>query len=352
MMDHIHEERRSERRIEVRTERPSELRTELRLGCADERGAALHGVPQTTHDGRVTQLQNDLARLGFEPGPADGLYGLGTARAVRALQDEASRCTCETGIATYEGPIDGVCNAATVVEIQRWVETLRSRHRVRLGPERGDDLVRTAAQALGRGRDPWSYLAQDGAGGALHGIGLFSQGRGDLGQLLQRLLFADTKAFSRIFGRAEGRRLVLELSSTNRRERIATPLAPLAVAFAAAAAEPAFRAEQVQLTRRLGLESVLEVARENGIVHERGLAMMWRASVRGGPDAAAAVARAIGPRPAGTDPARHLRDAQWRVGKRMDVEAPAAPSLPSLHEELRVLASCDGFDDCQELWWW
>jgi len=348
MMDHIHEERRSDHRTDHR----AALRTELRLGCADERGAALHGVPQTTYAGRVTALQNDLARLGFEPGPADGLYGLSTARAVQALQDEASRCTCETGVATYEGPIDGVCNAATVAEIQRWLETLRSRHRARLVPVRGDDLVRHAARTISRAGDPWSYLAQDASGSVVYGIGLFSQARGDLGQLLQRLLFVDAKAFYRIFGRAEGRRLVLELSSTNRRERIATPLAPLAVAFAAAAAEPAFRAEQIQLTRRTALEPALDAARENGVVHARGLAMMWRAAVRGGTPAATAVARAIGPRPAGTAPAHHLRDAPWRISKRQDLEAAAAPELPPLHEELRVLASCEGFGDCEELWWW
>jgi len=335
---------------------PRGPRDELGPGAADERGAETYGVAQTTWDGWVVRLQHDLRRLGFHPGPADGLYGLGTERAVLALQDEASRCACLSGRITYAGPLDGACHLAVREEVARWLAEGRRRHRAFLDVERMHAIIRAAVQATapagGRGAeaDPYARLdAPPGGGPAVYGIGRFSQRRGDLGEWLLRCWLTDGAAFRRVFGATHGRALLDQLLAEGEDERIATALGDgWRDAFVRAAAVPRWRLEQERLTRHRCLESVLDLALRHGVAQARGLAMLWRANVSCGFRAAALTAEAIGPRPPGVPPARHLRGAAER--------ARAVPALreapPRLLEELGLLAADAGaWDDCEELWW-
>jgi hypothetical protein len=322
---------------------------ELRLGATDEAGADAYALPPTVYAGWVTQLQHDLRRLGHFDCPADGHFGLQTAGFVRAFQDEASRCPHRIGRITYHGPIDGVAHLSTREEIARWLEEGSTRHAARLGTRRMTRIIRAAVRAVEpAGVDPYAFIGEHPEGGTLYGIGKFIQRRGDVGDLLARFFFSDAALFDHVFG-STGRQLMLELCEEESDVRCRTALAKRWRAqLLAAAGVPAWRAEQEALTRVNAFEPVLDVARAHGIVHERGLAMLYRTNVRAGIDDVENAAAAIGRRPAGVAPDRHYRDAIARIRK---VDA-IAHELPILLRELETLAGVGtGFDDCEELWW-
>jgi hypothetical protein len=322
---------------------------ELKLGAADELGAETYGVAPSTYAGWIVSLQTDLGRLGFYDGPVDGMYGLWTARAVAALQDEAARCDHTSGRITYHGPLDGVANAATREEIRRWFAERRTRHRARLTPQRQVEIIRKAVEVVEPEGDPYAFLEADEVNGAVFGLGKFSQKRGDLGELLELWLFADAHAFDRVFG-PTGRILMFQLTMEHDEVRLMTKVASAwKDRFLRAAAIPTFRRQQEALTRDNVFAPLLDAAREHGVVSARGLAILYRTNLVAGWDAAVGLAKALGPRPHGVRTERHLRDAHEKAG---GIEV-IAKGVPHLVEEIRRLAGCVGvFDDCEELWWW
>ena len=323
---------------------------ELKLGATDEAGAEALGLAPTVYAGWVTELQHDLRRLGFYECPSDGHYGLQTALAVRAFQDEAARCEHRIGRITYHGPIDGIASRATRDEIALWLEEGSTRHVARLGTRRMTKIIRTVVRLVEPdGADPYAQLSVHHQLGAIFGLGKFIQRRGDLGDLMSIWFVCDPQLFDRVFG-ANGRRLMLDLCEEESDARMRTDVgAGWRPQFAAAATVPLWRAEQEALTRVLAFEPVLDLARAEGIVHERGLALLYRTNVRAGFDDTELVARAIGPCPAGVTATRHYRDAFARVR----AAGGLAEEMPLLIEELgKLCAAPAGFDDCEELRWW
>ena len=55
----------------------------------------------------VTQLQEDLAKLGFDPGPVDGIFGGKTAAAVKAFQESVDALA-----------VDGIAGPKTLASLK------------------------------------------------------------------------------------------------------------------------------------------------------------------------------------------------------------------------------------------
>jgi len=86
-------------------------------------------------DSYVRDLQNDLNTLGYAAGKADGWFGDRTEGAVRAFQSDALGTARQTqgglgqpstrlneSSAAYTGAVNGILDAATAREIQRWLQ--------------------------------------------------------------------------------------------------------------------------------------------------------------------------------------------------------------------------------------
>ena len=328
---------------------PSRPESELFLGKTDDRGAETYDRVPDVYAGWVSALQHDLSCLGFHSGPCDGYYGLATVRAVAALQDESSRCTCETGVSWYTGPIDGRFGADTRSLLARWLGSGRKRHRRALSVEDMLDLVRRMVSALKLEEDPYKRMESNDDFGAIFGLGRFMQKRGDLGDLLQRMYMTDSREFEEIFGHRRGQLLLLQLGDDEPDVRMLSDVANAwRDKFERTASVPGFRLEQERLVRDRAMLPVLDLATEHRIFRARGIAMLTWANVVGGWAAAEVVGRTIGVTPVGREPGRHLA----AVARRFRDEE-VAESLPDgLGDDLVRLGAVEGiFDDCEELIW-
>jgi len=308
-------------------------RGRLAPGALDDRGAAHAGRPQTTYRGWVTDLQDDLRRFGFDPGPVDGVFGPATETAVRHFQEAARTCPHRAGGRTFAGAITGEADDPTRAEITLWRVRGHRRHVVPLDRARAERLIERVATLL-YGPKAFSRVHHDPARGLVFGLLDFDQRSGALGGLVWRFYSSSPSTFARVFAAGAPDALV-RLTDPDPGARLALDLTAAAWSsrFAAAGEVAFWRREQLAVARERRLEPLLPLAAAAGLRHERALAALLVLRVTAGEEAAAAAARTLGPRPPGVPVARHLA-ALPGLG--------SGPAVPALRD---LLAAPD-LDDC------
>ena len=100
----------------------------LANGDSDEKHAKAKKKKATVPHNYVSDLQKDLAELGYlKAGSDDGAFGPGTERAVRRFQRHARRkfrmSNSQSVPGTpWSGLVTGICDAATAKEIRAWID--------------------------------------------------------------------------------------------------------------------------------------------------------------------------------------------------------------------------------------
>jgi hypothetical protein len=315
-------------------------RGRLAPGTLDDHGASRVGHAQTTYHGWVTDLQDDLARLGFDPGPVEGVFGPTTERAVRLFQEAALTCPHRDGGVTFAGRIDGVVDDATRAEITLWWARDHRRHVLPLSATGEDRIVERVATAL-YGAKAHGRVHHDPERGLVYGLLDFDQAGGALGGLVWRLWCASPATFRRVFGPDGEREALVRLTDPDAAVRRSLDLAADAWTrrFAAAGEVGFWRREQLAVARAWRLAPVLAMARAAGLRRERAVAALLLLRTVAGDEAARAAARALGPRPPGVPIARHLAPLP-------DFLARLAPSAASAVPALRELLAATDFEDC------
>lgn len=100
----------------------------LHKSSIDKTGAKRYNQKANVPEDYVVELQEDLAKLGFASGSADGYFGARTDEAVRAFQEAAlsDKRTRDGKVVTvspsYRGEVHGECDGNTCKEIRLWKE--------------------------------------------------------------------------------------------------------------------------------------------------------------------------------------------------------------------------------------
>jgi hypothetical protein len=318
----------------------SDARGRLEPASLDDRGASLLRVPQTTYRGFVTQLQTDLARFGFDPGPLSGFFGPDTELAVRAFQEAALICTHRPGGRTFSGGISGIVDDATRAEISIWRQRAFRRHEVFLDATREEQLLCEVAHALW-GPAAFSRVSHDPAGGLRFGLLGFSQRSGALGRLVWRLWATSPRSFRWVFGRHGEEELVAALTSPDPAVRMSLDLSAgdWTKRFAAAGEVDFWQREQLRLAREGALRPVVRLAGAARLRWERALAVLLLVFLEAGGEPAVRLALALGPRPPGVPVVTHVARAPALLAGMGE-----AFQGPSRH--VSALLEASSFDDC------
>jgi len=321
----------------------SDPQGQLEPGSLDDRAAARLRVPQTTYRGFVTQLQTDLARFGFDPGPLSGFYGPDTEMAVRGFQEAALTCPHRPGGRTYGGGITGVVDDATRGEITIWRQHRHRRHEVPLDGQRQERLLCEVAAVLW-GPAAFSRVSHDAAGGLRFGLLGFAQRSGALGDLAWRMWLASPRSFRYVFGSAGEEVLVPALTSPDPAMRMSVDLASgdWTKRFAAAGEVDFWQREQLGLARDRALAPAVEIARAAHLLWERTVAVLLLVYLGEGFDAAVRLAVELGRRPPGRPVPTHALRA---VGILRD----QGPRLASTARFVQTLLDGADFEDCARL---
>ena len=100
----------------------------LKRGSLDQVGARNYNKPANVPATYVQRLQEDLTQLGFSLGECDGDFGGKTEAALKEFQarsnsQDRNQGGCATTVTpTYQGSVNGVCDAATREEIKLWLD--------------------------------------------------------------------------------------------------------------------------------------------------------------------------------------------------------------------------------------